>query len=288
MALTECVECGGKVSTRAEVCIHCGCPVEPPIPQINCPDCGEDFAGSLTACPVCGGPVVVPESSEELSEPPAEQDELTVTEAEPLEVESISSEHELYEDYYPEGQLREKGFKLDGEWDGPYESHYPNGKVRNKGIYEFGRRCGEWVENGNPKTYPPCSGKKVIKRATQPSQQASAGGSGQVSNQGPRADARKPESVATKDEPFNNVVAVAVGAFVFQIARSLGVFDVSMAVYQTSGESASLLVAGLIGLSLFAVPIHLLTKYGKKQSPQVYAGIIALCFAVFVIAVIGN
>ena len=121
MALTECVECGGKVSTRAEVCIHCGCPVEPPTPQINCPDCGEDFAGSLAACPACGGPAVVPESSEEPSEPP---------EAEPLEVESISSEHELYEDYYPEGQLREKGFKLDGEWDGPYEYYYANGNKR--------------------------------------------------------------------------------------------------------------------------------------------------------------
>ena len=69
MALTECVDCGGKVSTRAEVCIHCGSPVEPPTPQINCPDCGEDFAGSLAACPACGGPAVVPESSEELSEP---------------------------------------------------------------------------------------------------------------------------------------------------------------------------------------------------------------------------
>ena len=51
------------------MCIHCGCPVEPPTPQINCPDCGEDFAETLTTCPTCGGPVVVPESSEELSEP---------------------------------------------------------------------------------------------------------------------------------------------------------------------------------------------------------------------------
>ena len=118
MALTECVECGGKVSTRAEVCIHCGSPVEPPTPQINCPDCGEDFAGSLAACPVCGGPVVVPESSEELSEP--------------LEAEPISSGHELYEDYYPEGQLRERGFKLDGEWDGPYEDYWANGHLRSK------------------------------------------------------------------------------------------------------------------------------------------------------------
>ena len=29
MAITLCQECGGKVSTRAAACPHCGCPVEP-------------------------------------------------------------------------------------------------------------------------------------------------------------------------------------------------------------------------------------------------------------------
>jgi len=253
MALTEC---GGKVSTRVEVCPHCECPVEPPTPQINCPDCGGDFAGSLAPCPVCGGPAVVPESSEELSEP--------------LEAEPISSEHELYEEYSPMGQLREKGFKLDGEWDGPYEYYYANGQLESKGIYESGKRCGEWIENGNPKIYPPCSGEKAIKRAPQLSQQASAGGSGQVSSEGAGADPREPESVATTDEPFNNFVALAVGAFVFQIARTLG------------------LNFGALTAIFGVIPWVLLVRYGKKQSPQGYAGIIALCFAVLVIAVIGN
>ena len=29
MAITQCPECGGKVSTKAEACAGCGCPVEP-------------------------------------------------------------------------------------------------------------------------------------------------------------------------------------------------------------------------------------------------------------------
>ena len=71
MAITQCSECGGKVSTRAAACPHCGCPVEPPTPKITCPDCGEDFAASLTACPACGGPVEAPEDPQDLSEPTA-------------------------------------------------------------------------------------------------------------------------------------------------------------------------------------------------------------------------
>jgi len=76
-----------------------------------------------------------------------------------------------------------------------------------------------------------------------------------------------------KNERFNQVVALAVGAAMVLIAQALGVSNVSMAVYQAYGELASLLVAGLIGLILFAAPIVLLTMYGKKQeetaSPKV-------------------
>jgi len=265
MALIYCVECGGKVSTRVEVCIHCGSPVEPPTPQINCPDCGEDFAGSLEACPVCGGPVVVPESSEELSEPSEEQDEPTVTGEESPEVMDVP--HILY---HENGQILMKGTKRNGELHGPCVTYYKDGKVSQRGIFKRGEKCGEWIEEGKTVNYPPCSGDEVIKQAAQPSQQVSAGGSGQVSNQGPRADPKEPESVATKDEPFNNFVALTVGAFVFQIARELGISW------------------GALTAIFFVIPTYLLTKYGEKQSPQVYAGIIALCFAVLVIAVIGN
>jgi hypothetical protein len=99
------------------------------------------------------------------------------------------------------------------------------------------------------------------------------------------APSTEPEPVATKDERFNQGVAFAVGAFVFMIARALGVSDVSMAVYQASGELASLLVAALIGFILLAAPIVLLRKYGKKQSPQAYAGIIGALVVVFGIAI---
>jgi hypothetical protein len=54
------------------------------------------------------------------------------------------------------------------------------------------------------------------------------------------APSTEPEPVATKDERFNPVVAFSVGAFVLQIARALGVSNVSMPVYQAYGELASL------------------------------------------------
>ena len=60
MAITQCSECGGKVSTSATACPHCGCPVEP---QITCPFCGEELAASLVACSVCGAPVAGGEES---------------------------------------------------------------------------------------------------------------------------------------------------------------------------------------------------------------------------------
>ena len=44
-------------------------------------------------------------------------------------------------------------------------------------------------------------------------------------------EALPPEPLATKDKGFNKVVAIAVGAFVLQIARELGVNNFSMAVY---------------------------------------------------------
>ena len=60
MAITQCSECGGKVSTSATACPHCGSPVGP---QITCPDCGEELAASLAACPGCGCPVAGGEES---------------------------------------------------------------------------------------------------------------------------------------------------------------------------------------------------------------------------------
>jgi hypothetical protein len=81
------------------------------------------------------------------------------------------------------------------------------------------------------------------------------------------APSTEPESVATKDEGFNKVVAIAVGALVFQIARSLG------------------MNFGFLTVIFLAIPYALLVRYGKKQSPQAYAGIIGALVVVFGIAV---
>ena len=61
-----------------------------------------------------------------------------------------------YEAYHENGQLRIKATQKDGEYHGPYENYYENGQLRWKGIFNMGEECGEWIENGEPKTYPPC------------------------------------------------------------------------------------------------------------------------------------
>ena len=50
---------------------------------------------------------------------------------------------------------------MDGELDGPYESYsfasyYENGQLERKGTYNMGQRCGEWIQDGETQTYPPC------------------------------------------------------------------------------------------------------------------------------------
>ena len=70
-----------------------------------------------------------------------------------------------------------------------------------------------------------------------------------------------------KNEGFNKVVAIAVGALVFQIARSLGINF------------------GFLTVIFLAIPYALLVFYGKKQSPQVYARIIGALVVVLGIAI---
>ena len=59
MALIECPECGGKISDKAPVCIHCGFPLkeskEEYIQQIQyCPYCGKTNSIESTFCGYCG------------------------------------------------------------------------------------------------------------------------------------------------------------------------------------------------------------------------------------------
>ena len=60
------------------------------------------------------------------------------------------------ESYHENGQLRGKGSYSNGELDGPHEYYDENGELGAKGHYDMGDRCGEWIEDGEPITYPPC------------------------------------------------------------------------------------------------------------------------------------
>ncbi|MEE2845212.1 MAG: hypothetical protein VX956_01915 [Gemmatimonadota bacterium] len=61
------------------------------------------------------------------------------------------------ETFHNNGQLRVKGTKKNGKWDGLYEIHYENGGVMEKGTYTDGKKCGEWLDfGGKTVTYPPC------------------------------------------------------------------------------------------------------------------------------------
>jgi len=57
MALAKCKECGGKASTEATVCPHCGCP-DPAAtdPLSNCRDCDGIVSVEAATCPHCGCP----------------------------------------------------------------------------------------------------------------------------------------------------------------------------------------------------------------------------------------
>ena len=67
------------------------------------------------------------------------------------------------EQYYPNGQLSEKGTVVNGEQHGPWESYFNEGSLSSKGTYNMGTKCGQWLEGGggppNPVrtvTHPPC------------------------------------------------------------------------------------------------------------------------------------
>ena len=49
MALTECAECGGKVSDKAASCPHCGAPVQ--LDEIPCSECGAKILRQGTDLP---------------------------------------------------------------------------------------------------------------------------------------------------------------------------------------------------------------------------------------------
>ena len=43
-----------------------------------------------------------------------------------------------------------------GPPDGPFEFYDENGQLQTMGTYNMGEECGEWIEDGETVTYPPC------------------------------------------------------------------------------------------------------------------------------------
>ena len=48
MAISSCPECGGKVSTTAKKCVHCGVELK------SCPECEAVLLSNIEICPECG------------------------------------------------------------------------------------------------------------------------------------------------------------------------------------------------------------------------------------------
>lgn len=62
MAIIECPECEGKLSTSAKKCIHCGCEFT------VCRECGTVLVGKPTVCPECGYAFVKKENDSDENE----------------------------------------------------------------------------------------------------------------------------------------------------------------------------------------------------------------------------
>ena len=58
--------------------------------------------------------------------------------------------------FYGNGQLRQRRTAVDEQNHGPFESYLENGQLVSKGKYNMGEKCGEWFEDGETETHPPC------------------------------------------------------------------------------------------------------------------------------------
>ncbi len=64
--------------------------------------------------------------------------------------------HGLILQYYDNGQLETKIEMVSGVAHGVIESYQKDGTVWNKGTMNMGKPCGEGIEDGQVKRYPPC------------------------------------------------------------------------------------------------------------------------------------
>lgn len=67
MAITNCPECNGKISTTVDQCIHCGCKLA------HCPECGITVIQGVQACPECGAAIEAPATPVAQAEAPAKE-----------------------------------------------------------------------------------------------------------------------------------------------------------------------------------------------------------------------
>ena len=58
--------------------------------------------------------------------------------------------------YSETGQLEFRATFAAGELDGPYEAYHENGQLWERGTWNMGEECGEWVIEGEARTFPPC------------------------------------------------------------------------------------------------------------------------------------
>ena len=55
-----------------------------------------------------------------------------------------------------DGQLQTRGTYVAGEIDGLSELYHENGQLQSEGPLNMGEECGEWIVEGEARTYPPC------------------------------------------------------------------------------------------------------------------------------------
>jgi len=67
MAIMQCPDCGGKVSTKATSCPHCGAPVTGETPSLKCNECGTSMPANAKTCPACGAPAAALGAAESLA-----------------------------------------------------------------------------------------------------------------------------------------------------------------------------------------------------------------------------
>ena len=140
---TECYECEKEISDKAPACPHCGAPAE-----------GKKDGVYKTYYESGKLQRLETYKAGELDGPYKDYYENGQLEARSTFV--AGKVDGPYERYYENGQLEKKFTIVAGEPDGLFEVYYENGQLKERGTYNMGEQCGEWIEEGDINTYPPC------------------------------------------------------------------------------------------------------------------------------------